>query len=57
MKNVKENIYNVPNFFTLSRIIITLVLVYLIFNGASLKTIVILFVIGAITDAIDGNVA
>lgn len=53
----KENIYNVPNFFTLCRVVISLLLVYLIFANFSIKTIVIVFIIGMITDALDGQIA
>lgn len=56
-ERIKENICNVPNFFTALRVLITIVIIYLVFNDYSLKTIIILFLIGAITDAIDGNIA
>lgn len=53
----KENIYNIPNFFTVCRVAISLSLVYLIFAGFSIKTIVIVFIAGMITDALDGQIA
>jgi len=56
-KKIEENIYNVPNFLTLLRVIITFMVIYLVFSGASIITIVVLFVIGMLTDAADGQIA
>lgn len=53
----EEKIFNVPNFFTTLRVIITVVIIYLVFNDSPLPVIAFLFVAGMITDAIDGNVA
>jgi CDP-diacylglycerol--glycerol-3-phosphate 3-phosphatidyltransferase len=53
----KENIYNVPNFLTLCRVLISLALIYFVFAGFSIKTIVITFIIAMITDALDGQIA
>ena len=55
MKN--ENIYNIPNFLTLSRVIITFFVVYLIFNNCDIIYIVVAFVLGMITDFLDGQIA
>jgi cardiolipin synthase (CMP-forming) len=53
----EENIYNVPNFFTASRFLITFVIIYMVFADYDLWTIALLFFAGMITDAIDGNIA
>lgn len=53
----KENIINIPNFLTLSRVIITFVILYLIFAGFNLVSVVVLFVAGMITDILDGQIA
>ncbi|MBU3912902.1 MAG: CDP-alcohol phosphatidyltransferase family protein [Nanoarchaeota archaeon] len=53
----KERIVNWPNFFTTLRVIITFVIVYAVFTDVSIFSIAVLFVIGMITDAIDGNIA
>ena len=56
-KKVKENIKNIPNLLTLMRVILSFVLIYIVFNGASLWTIAIVFAIAALTDAADGYIA
>ncbi len=53
----KERIWNIPNIFSLSRIIITFVVVYLVAINAKIEYIVIIFAIGMITDFIDGKLA
>jgi len=53
----KEKIFNIPNPITLSRIILSVILVYIVIKGASLWTIAIVFVIAALTDALDGFLA
>ena len=55
MKN--ENIYNIPNFLTLLRVIITFFVVYFIFNNYDIIYIVVAFVLGMITDFLDGQIA
>ena len=55
MKN--ENIYNIPNFLTLSRVIITFFVVYFIFNNYDIIYIVAVFVLGMTTDFLDGQIA
>lgn len=53
----KENIWNVPNFLTLSRIIISFVVIYFIFADFDIIYIVVAFVVGMLTDAADGQIA
>ncbi len=53
----KENIYNVPNTVTLSRVIISAFILSLIFFKVDLNVIVIAFIVGAITDFLDGHMA
>jgi CDP-diacylglycerol--glycerol-3-phosphate 3-phosphatidyltransferase len=55
----KDNIFlqNIPNILTITRIILAFVVVYLIFTNALLAKIVIVFVIAALTDFLDGKVA
>lgn len=53
----KENIWNVPNFLTLSRVLIFFLIVYLVLNDYSLWDIIIVFVIGMLTDFFDGQIA
>lgn len=48
---------NIPNFLTVSRIIITFIVAYLIFTRAKLSTVIIVFAIGALTDFFDGQLA
>lgn len=61
-KNVKsqnkdENIWNIPNTLTLMRVLITFITIYFIFAGYGLVIIVILFVVGMLTDFFDGQIA
>jgi phosphatidylglycerophosphate synthase len=48
---------NIPNFLTIVRIVLTLVIMYSIFDGGSFTTVVALFVVAAITDLLDGQLA
>jgi CDP-diacylglycerol--glycerol-3-phosphate 3-phosphatidyltransferase len=59
MKNKanKEKIINIPNMFTLLRVIITFIIIYLIFDNSSITLITILFILGMATDALDGHIA
>jgi len=57
IKSREENIWNIPNPLSLLRIIISPFLVYLVFSGESIKTLVLLFVIAASTDFLDGYIA
>jgi CDP-diacylglycerol--glycerol-3-phosphate 3-phosphatidyltransferase len=52
-----ENIWNIPNFLTLLRIISALVAVYLIFSGYHIYYIAVAFVLGMVTDFFDGQIA
>jgi len=56
-ENKKENIWNIPNFFTALRVVIALLLIYLIFAGYGIISIIVFFVAGMITDALDGQIA
>ncbi len=53
----KENIFNIPNFITFSRIIITFVVVYLIFADFNVFFIITAFIVGMLTDSLDGQIA
>lgn len=52
-----ENIWNVPNFLTLLRVISAFVAVYLIFSGYHIYYIAAAFILGMITDFFDGQIA
>ncbi len=56
-KPEKENIWNVPNFLTLIRVILAVVLMYLIVASSDLTLILIIFLIAASTDFFDGQIA
>jgi CDP-diacylglycerol--glycerol-3-phosphate 3-phosphatidyltransferase len=56
-EKIKEDLKNLPNLLTLIRVIITVVILYLIFAEFSFVPIVILFLIGMITDGLDGYIA
>ena len=56
-KKVEEKIQNLPNFLTLSRVIITVIILYLAIAGFTVKAIIIFFLIGMFTDALDGFIA
>lgn len=51
-----ENIYNIPNFLTATRLVAAPVVGYLVLNG-DLKYAVVLFAYAGITDLIDGWMA
>ena len=53
----KENIYNIPNLLTILRIIITFIVIYFIFAGFNIIYILVTFIIGALTDFFDGQIA
>ncbi|MEK6888998.1 MAG: CDP-alcohol phosphatidyltransferase family protein [Nanoarchaeota archaeon] len=57
MKNNNSWVGQIPNALTISRIILTFVVIYLVFIKASLVKIVIIFAIAAITDFLDGQLA
>jgi len=62
VKEVKQELkqefkLNIPNIITLFRLILTFFIVYMIFSGFSRISIAIVFVIAALSDALDGFVA
>ncbi len=57
MSNNQEKIWNLPNFLTFSRVIITIVTIYYVFAGFDLIYIVGLFTLGMLTDFFDGFLA
>lgn len=56
-QSVKENIWNIPNFLTLLRILSAFVAVYFIFAGFPIIYIAVVFVLGMLTDFLDGQIA
>jgi CDP-diacylglycerol--glycerol-3-phosphate 3-phosphatidyltransferase len=52
-----NKLVNIPNPLTLIRVILSFVLVYIVFQGATLITVAIVFAIAAITDWADGYTA
>lgn len=56
-KKQKENILNIPNLLTLSRIVLTVFLIYMFFFDFSVATLLFVFIIAAITDFLDGQIA
>jgi len=56
-KKANENIWNVPNPITFSRVIISFILIYMFIVGASMLSIVFMFVLGMLTDFFDGYFA
>ena len=56
-KGKKEKIWNIPNALTFVRVIATFILVYLVFARADVVSITFIFVIGALTDFMDGQIA
>lgn len=53
----EEKIWNIPNILTLSRILITFAIVYLVFAQFNFIAIAVLFALGMITDFLDGQIA
>jgi len=53
----KENIYNIPNFLTLLRVISAPIVAYLIFSGFSIYFAIAVFIFGMLTDFFDGQIA
>ena len=56
-KSKNENIWNVPNPITFSRIIITFIIIYMFIIEASLMSIILVFILGMLTDFFDGYLA
>src|SRR3989344_1836816 len=54
---VKYTLENIPNFLTISRFIITFVVMYFIITGENIFIIILIFLIGASTDFFDGMLA
>lgn len=48
---------NIPNFLSVSRIILTFVIIYMIFTDFRIATIIVVFAIAALTDWFDGQLA
>jgi phosphatidylglycerophosphate synthase len=57
LENKKENIFNIPNFLTLLRVISAFVAVVLLFSGFPISYIVAVFIFGMLTDFFDGQIA
>lgn len=53
----RENVWNIPNTLTFSRVIITFAIFYLIFARYPLTVVAIFFIIGMLTDFLDGQIA
>lgn len=56
-KSRKEKNFNIPNTLTIIRFVLTFFLIYLIFGGYSNNEIVLVFIIAALTDFFDGQIA
>jgi len=56
-KKAKSVLRNLPNILTVSRIIITFVVIYLIFAMYDIKVTIAFFIVGAMTDFFDGYLA
>lgn len=57
VRQKKEKIWNIPNILTFARVFVTFILVYLVFAKADIVSITIIFIIGALTDFMDGQIA
>jgi len=53
----KENIWNLPNILTFSRIIIAFLTIFLIFAEVNILYVVLTFLLGMLTDTLDGQIA
>ena len=56
-KKGKEKIWNIPNPITFLRIVITFIIIYMFIIGSSLLSIILVFMLGALTDFFDGYFA
>lgn len=56
-KQEKENIWNLPNFLTLSRVVIAFLIIYFIVADFPIIYVVSAFIIGMLTDVLDGQIA
>lgn len=55
--NNKENILNGPNLLCLARVLLSFALVYMVFAGFGIVSLVVVFAVAALTDAADGVIA
>lgn len=53
----KENIYNIPNFLTFLRVLLTFLIIFFILLNYSLIWVIVFFIIAMLTDALDGFTA
>ena len=53
----EEKIFNIPNPITFSRVIITFIIIYIFIIGSSLIYVTLLFILGMLTDFLDGYFA
>jgi len=53
-KKKKEDKFNIPDILCYSRVLIGIIFAYLLFNNYNVWTVTIVFVIGALTDGLDG---
>ena len=56
-KKQKENIKNIPNILTFSRVIIAFIVIFFIFANFEITWIILAFLLGMITDVLDGQIA
>ena len=56
-KKAKSVLRNLPNMLTISRVIITFVVIYMIFAMYDIRITIAIFIIGALTDFFDGYLA
>ena len=57
MNKVKEKIWNIPNFLSISRIVVAFIVIYFIFADFKIIYIVSFFILGMLTDCLDGHIA
>lgn len=57
VKQLEENIVNVPNFLTLARVVLTVFLIYMFIFDFSVASLLFIFIIAAMTDFLDGQIA
>ena len=53
----KENIYNIPNFLTFLRVLLTFLIIFFILLNYPLILVLVFFIIAMLTDALDGFIA
>ena len=57
MTEQKEKVLNVPNTLTFTRVIISFITIFLIIAGFNIVYIILVFLVGMITDVLDGQIA